>query len=265
MYASRTGNSIVADRINDIICLRESLPPLSDDEDLSCDEDQEITQHSLQPSIPSLQQKQQRISSNSFRFLKKLPSSYRKSSSYKETSSTKTANQQQDDDEVLSDDSCGTKNETPGGSHGQEVTSFDEENNTLQLFDDSEDTNNDTQEKTREPLMVSKRIKPILGMLCVYLIPMLLLSDILASQSVKANPFNPFKVNFYFKLPNKNGSVLILKVTDTKVDSVEPPKRRTSFLENITTSAVEEANMKTRKRQGSDTDGECQGFLHTAS
>lgn len=48
--------------------------------------------------------------------------------------------------------------------------------------------------------------------------------------------------------------VLVLKVTDTKVNSVEPPKRRTSFLESITTSAVEEANMKSRKRQGSDTE-----------
>ena len=47
-----------------------------------------------------------------------------------------------------------------------------------------------------------------------------------------------------------------MQVTDTKVNSVEPPKRRTSFLENITTSAVEEASMKSRKRQGSDTDSE---------
>ena len=47
----------------------------------------------------------------------------------------------------------------------------------------------------------------------------------------------------------------ILKVTDTKLSSVEPPKRRTSFLESITTSAVEEANTKSRKRQGSDGEG----------
>lgn len=160
-YASRTGNSIIADRINDIICLRESLPPLSDDEDLSCGEDEEATERLLQSSIPSLQQKQ-KISSNSFRFLKKLPSSYGKSTSYKETYATKTyANQRQDD--VLSDDSCGTKNDTPGGSYEQEVTPFDEENNTLHLFDDNEDASSDTPEKTREPVMISKRIKSTLG------------------------------------------------------------------------------------------------------
>ena len=67
---------------------------------------------------------------------------------------------------------------------------------------------------------------------------------------------NPFKVNFYFKVPSRSGNVLISKVTDTKVNSVEPPKRRTSFLENITTSAIEEASVKSRKRQGSDTDSE---------
>ena len=163
-YASRTGNTIIADRINDIICLRESLPPLSDDEDLSCGEE-EATEQSLQSSsIPSLQQQKQKISSNSFRFLKKLPSSYGKSNFYKETSTTKAyANQQQDDDDVLSDDSCGTKNNTPSGSHGQEVTPFDEENNTLQLFDDNEDTGSDTQEKTRELVMISKRTKSTLG------------------------------------------------------------------------------------------------------
>ena len=142
--------------------MRESLPPLSDDEDLSCGEDEEATERLLQSSIPSLQQKQ-KISSNSFRFLKKLPSSYGKSTSYKETYATKTyANQRQDDD-VLSDDSCGTKNDTPGGSYEQEVTPFDEENNTLQLFDDNEDASSDTPEKTREPVMISKRIKSTLG------------------------------------------------------------------------------------------------------
>ena len=50
--------------------------------------------------------------------------------------------------------------------------------------------------------------------------------------------------------------VLIFQVTNTKVDCVEPPKKRTSFLESITTSAVEEANMKSRKRQSSDSESE---------
>ena len=161
---------MIADRINDIICTRESLPALSDDdEDLSCSEDQELAQHSS--SISSLQQKQQqKISSNSFRLLKKLPSSYR-SSHYKKTTAAKShASQQQDvddddDDNVLSDDSCGTKNVIPGGSHDQEATPFDEENNTLQLFDDNEDTNSDVQEKTREPVVISKCIKHSLGII----------------------------------------------------------------------------------------------------
>ena len=45
------------------------------------------------------------------------------------------------------------------------------------------------------------------------------------------------------------------------VNCVEPPKKRTSFLESITTSAVEEANMKSRKRQSSDTESEYNKML----
>ena len=48
-----------------------------------------------------------------------------------------------------------------------------------------------------------------------------------------------------------------LKVTNSRVKSVEALKKRTSFLESITTSAVEEANMKNRKRQGSDSESKC--------
>ena len=70
---------------------------------------------------------------------------------------------QQDNDDPLSDDSCGTRNDVPTGSHDQEATPIDEGNNTLQLFDDNEDTNSDIQEKTREPVVISKRIKPSLG------------------------------------------------------------------------------------------------------
>ena len=56
--------------------------------------------------------------------------------------------------------------------------------------------------------------------------------------------------------------VLLFKVTNTKVNCIEPPKKRTSFLESITSSAVEEANMKSRKRQGSDSEGEySQGLI----
>ena len=55
--------------------------------------------------------------------------------------------------------------------------------------------------------------------------------------------------------------VLIFKVTNTKVNCVEPSKRRTSFLESITSSAVEEANMKSRKRQGSDPESEYHEIL----
>ena len=188
-YASRSGNSVIADRINDIICRRESLPSLSDDEDLSCNEEQEVTEQSS-----SVASSRQRISSNSFRLLKKLPSSY-KSSFHKETTATKKHTyQQQDDDnyDALSDDSCGTRNDIPGGSHDQEATPVDEENNTLQLFDDNEDTNSDTQEKPREPVAISKRIKPSLGEIFVHICVIVYFSFPLifsASQSLKANPF----------------------------------------------------------------------------
>lgn len=57
--------------------------------------------------------------------------------------------------------------------------------------------------------------------------------------------------------------VLILKVTNTKVNCVEPSKRRTSFLESITSSAVEEANTKSRKRQGSDPESKYHEILWT--
>lgn len=165
-YASRSGNSAIADRINDILCRRESLPPLSDDEDLSCDEDHEVTEQSS--LVTSLQPKQPRISSNSFRLLKKLPSSYGRSSSVKETVGAKhdAYQWQNDNDDVLSDsDSRGIGNDIPSGSHDQEATSINE-NNTLQLFDDSDDVNSDEQEKTKEPAAISKHTKPSLGITC---------------------------------------------------------------------------------------------------
>lgn len=55
--------------------------------------------------------------------------------------------------------------------------------------------------------------------------------------------------------------MLVLKVNNSKVKSVEPLKKRTSFLESITTSAVEEANMKNRKRQGSDSESKYLSLL----
>ena len=187
-YASRSGNSVIADRINDIISRRESLPSLSDDEDLSCDEEQEVTEQSS-----SVASSRQRISSNSFRLLKKLPSSY-KSSFYKETTATKNHAYQQDHD---SDDSCGTRNDVPSGSHDQETTSIDEENNTLQLFDDNEDTNSDTQEKPREPIAISKHIRPSLGKIFVHMCNCVKFSFSLASQSVKANPFKVKECHYH--------------------------------------------------------------------
>lgn len=184
-YASRSGSSVIADRINDIICRRESLPSLSDDEDLSCDEEQDVTEYSLQSS--SVASSRQRISSNSFRLLKKLPSNY-KSGIYKERTATKNHTYQRDNYDPLSDDSCGTRNDVPTGSHDQEATPIDEGNSTLQLFDDNEDTNSDTQEKTREPV-VSKCIKPSLGEIKFIHVCSCLILYSLASQPVKANPF----------------------------------------------------------------------------
>jgi len=161
-YASRSGNGVIADRINDIICKRESLAPLSDD-NFSCDEDEEESRNLLHSSVTPLQQKQERISSNSFRLLKKLSSSYGRSSSFKKTAAAKNQTYQQDDeDDVLSDDSCGTRNEAPSGSHDHEATPI-YENNTLQLYDDNEDTNSYTQEKTKDSVTISKSIKPSLG------------------------------------------------------------------------------------------------------
>ena len=153
---------MIADRINDIICRRESLPSLSDDEDLSCTEDQEVTEYSMQSSSRSLTSSRQKISSNSFRLLKKLPSSYGRKKLSKEATATKST-YQQDDDDVLSDDSCGIRNDIPSGSHDQDTMPIDEENNTLQLFDDDDNTNNDSLEKIKESAATSKRIKPSLG------------------------------------------------------------------------------------------------------
>ena len=159
---------MIADRINDIICRRENLPSLSDDEEFSCGEDNQEDECLLQPSVTSLQQKHQKISSNSFRLLKKLPSSYGRSNSFKEITTTNNQTHKRgdddddnDDDDALSDDSYGTENGIPKGSHDQEAIPTNE--NTLQLFDDNEDTNDDTQEKTKEPVIVSKRNKPSYG------------------------------------------------------------------------------------------------------
>ena len=120
----------------------------------------------MQSSSRSLASLRQKTSLNSFRLLKKLPSSYGRKKLSKEATATKNT-YQQDDDDVLSDNSCGTtRNDIPSGSHDQDTTPFDEENNTLQLFDDDDDddnTNNDSLEKTKEPAAISKHIKPSLG------------------------------------------------------------------------------------------------------
>lgn len=175
---------------------------MSDDDDFSCDEDQEETGNlSQSSSVTPLQQKQEKISYNSFKLLKKLPSSYGRSNSFKRTAVAKNhTHQQQDGDDVMSDDSCGTRNETLSGSHDQEATLIDE--NMSQLFDDHEDTNSDIQEKTKGSVIISKSIKPNLGKIitCVF---HFILSDVLESQAVKANPF-------------KVSSLLICLVTNKK-------------------------------------------------
>ena len=129
-YASRSGNNVVAERINDIIRSRSGFLPFSDNEEFS-DEEQEDMQH--QP-VSSLSQhgSSKQVSSNNLRHLKKLPPSYRRSSSLTEKVVT---NKKGHDDDVMSDSD--SDDVTVGSCDVGDTP--DEVDNTLQLFDDNND------------------------------------------------------------------------------------------------------------------------------
>lgn len=142
----------MAERINDIIRSRSSLPPFSDNEEFSDEEEEEDLQH-LSVSSLSRQGSRQRVSSNNFKHLKKLPANYRRSSSLTEKVATNKKGPNEDDD-VMSDN-----NDSDDGSHDLEDTP-NEENNTLQLFDDNDDDNVSNSSKGIAKAPVSKSNKP---------------------------------------------------------------------------------------------------------
>ena len=108
-------------------------------------------------SSSSRQGSREHVSSNSFRHFKKLPPSYKRSSSL--TEKVVTNKKGPYDDDVMSDND--NDDDVTAGSHDLGDTP-DEENNTLQLFDDDDDDNVSNSSKGKAKAPVSKSTKPAL-------------------------------------------------------------------------------------------------------
>jgi len=150
-YASRSGNNVVAEHINDIIRSRSGFLSFSDNEEFS-DEEQEDMQH--QPVSSSSQHgSSKQVSSNNLRHLKKLPPSYRQSSSLTE----RVVTNKKGHDDVMSDSDS---DDVTVGSHDVGDTP-DEADNTLQLFDDNNDID-DNISNSGKGKAKAKPTKPVL-------------------------------------------------------------------------------------------------------
>jgi len=181
-YASRSGNNVVAERINDIIRSRSDFLPFSDNEQFSneefSDEEQEDMQHDP-VSLSSQHGSNKLVLSNN---LKKLPPSYKRSSSLTEKVITK---KKEHYDDVISDNDS---DDVTVGSHDVGDTP-DEGDNTLQLFDDNDDINDNISNSNKGAKPTKPAVPFRSKLMSAYANCFSFAFFLIGSQSIKANPF----------------------------------------------------------------------------